>query len=177
MTGKNKFSIKHMNNFVLSIFTFIIGMYITFAPNVVTNMSSKQEGGFFARPDIYLKMLSGSLIVLAILLVIKSVGKIDESRMADCKFQFYLNSEIVYSTIALILYAVLLPLIGFAVTTTALVFFLVFLFAIPALRDIHDTVLKKREIKKLIIIDFFYTIILVIIMYLLFTYLFGISLP
>jgi len=171
MTGKNKFGIKHMNNFVLSIFTFIIGMYITFAPNVVTNMSSKQEGGFFARPDIYLKMLSGSLIVLAILLVIKSVGKIDESRTA------YLNSEIVYSTIALILYAVLLPLIGFAVTTTALVFFLVFLFAIPALRDIHDTVLKKREIKKLIIIDFFYTIILVIIMYLLFTYLFGISLP
>ncbi|MGI5174343.1 tripartite tricarboxylate transporter TctB family protein [Treponema sp. OMZ 840] len=173
-----KFGIKHMNNFVLSIFTFAIGSYITFAPGVVTNMSSKQEGGFFARPDVYLKMLSVSLMLLALILAFKSIGKINDSKEnTDNKFHFYLNREIVYATIALILYAFLLPIVGFAITTTVLVFYLVFLFATPSLRDIQDTVLKKREIKKLLIMDFAYTVILVVLMYLLFTYLFGISLP
>lgn len=120
--------VRHMNDFVLSIITAILGIWLLFGKITEAPVKTGQ-GGFMARSDIWLRMMAVLLIFMAIVLCIRAfVGK--EFKEEDAKFHFYLDSTVIATVIALVLYAILLPKLGFFVTTFIGTFYLMLLYSV-----------------------------------------------
>lgn len=170
---ERKLTIKKANDFVLGILMLLVGLYVMFAKNTVSHIAKNGLGGFWARPDVYMKGLAGGIILLSCILIIQSISFLkDESNVE--KFSFYINKEIVLSTILLVIYTLVLSKIGFSISTFVLVVALVNIFSFKRISQEDDP--KKGRIR-LLVISLIYSVILVIVMYYVFTYAFGISLP
>lgn len=168
--------IKNANDFILAIIMLGISGYILLAKNICSFIPNTGLGGFFARPDVYIKMLSIFLIILSVVLLAKSVS-ISKKNVPIKKFSFYLNKEIVSTTVALCAYTLLMPVVGFIITTFLLTFFLVLIFSLKFKNIKFSWRSNKKVLIRLFVISFVYAFVADIVMYLVFTYLFGISLP
>ncbi len=166
--------LKNVNDFILGCLMLVLGLYISFSKGIIKNNVISNTGGLFARADVYIRMLAGLIAFLAFLLIIKSINF---SKSKESKgFTFIMNKEIALTALSLIVYTLALPRIGFAISTTVLMFFLVFMLSIRELTG-GDRKLTKKELQKLLLISAIYTVLLVIAVYLVFSKLLGVSLP
>ncbi|MGH4039098.1 MAG: tripartite tricarboxylate transporter TctB family protein [Sphaerochaeta sp.] len=170
---EGKLTIKKRNDFVLGILMLLIGLYVMFAKNTVSHISKNGLGGFWARPDVYMKGLAGGIVLLSVILLIQSIGFVKNKNEVK-PFKFYINIEILISTVLLFIYTLVLSKVGFFICTFLLVIALVNLFSYKRLLTAEN---PKKERNKLFILSIIYSLILVIVMYYVFTYAFGISLP
>ncbi|NCB02639.1 MAG: tripartite tricarboxylate transporter TctB family protein [Spirochaetia bacterium] len=166
--------IKNMNDFILGCIMLVFGLFIFLNKGIIKNNVATNTGGMFARADVYIRMLAGLIAFLAFLLIIKAINF---SKSKEVKgFRFVLNKEIALTALSLIIYTYVLPRIGFAISTSILMFLLVLMLSVRELTGGERKVTKK-ELYKLLLISLIYTIVLVIVVYLIFSQLLGVSLP
>lgn len=120
-------AIKHMNDFVLGILMIIVSAFLFFGKITQTEVATAQ-GGFLARPDIWLRMMAVFLFLVSVALIIRSIN-FSKSEEVD-KFKFYIDSTVIATIVTLIVYAVALPLVGFFISTYAITFYLVLLYSV-----------------------------------------------
>lgn len=170
--------IKKVNDFILSIAMIAVSIFLLFSDNIVSNINIPTDGsggGFFARSDIYVRMLGAILAISSIILLIKSLSFKKEKKHVE-KFTFAIRDSVCYITLSLIAYAILLPLIGFIVSTFIMMFYLCVLFTIKErnkkLKDCSKLELRNIGIRSLI-----YSFISVVALYVIFAQGLSVILP
>lgn len=166
--------IKRTNDFILSVAMIALSLFLVFSDKVVSGPSNSGLGGYFARADVYLKMLGMMMLITSVLLLIKSIGF--NKNTPKIRFSFYLSSTIVCILAAIAVYAVALPSIGFAVSTTVILLFLSGLFYVKE-RNKKMKEYTKKEIIKLSIFLVSFSLISVVLLYFIFTNGLNVQLP
>ena len=166
--------IRHMNDFVLSILTAILGVWLLFGKITQAPVKTGQ-GGFFARSDIWLRMMAVFLIVVAVALCVRAfIGK--DFKEEDARFHFYLDSTVVATVIALIVYAIALPKLGFFITTFLGTFYLMLLYSIKE-KSWTFTTVPKEEWGKMLLKCLVVSAIFLVIFWVVFGKLLAVQLP
>ena len=165
--------IKKMNDFILSLIMIVISLFLIFG-NVTVGGTTMGQGGALAKPDVWLKGLAFLMLFFSIVLGIKSLSfKRGEDKE---KFEFALSSTVILTVVALILYTILLPLIGFFVATSLLSLFLCMLYSIKENKKTIKTMTKSEWIYYSIR-SFVFSAVMVVVLYLVFGKLLAIQLP
>lgn len=166
--------IRHMNDFVLSILTCILGLLLLFGK--VTEAPVKTgQGGFMARSDIWLRMMAIFMLVVGVALLVRSfIGK--EFKQEDAKFHFYLDKTVIATVVALIAYAIALPKLGFFITTFLGTFYLMLLYSIKE-RAWSFTTVPAGNWGKLLLKCLIGSAIFLVIFWLVFGKLLAVQLP
>ena len=165
--------IKHMNDFVLGILMVAFGLFLVFGK--ITQMEVQTgQGGFFARSDIWLRGMAALLIFVSVVLIIRSINfkKADEVE----GFKFYLDSTVVATVIALILYAVALPKLGFIISSLVITFYLVFLYSVKE-NNWKVTSLPQGQLVKLLVKSVITSVVMLAVLWVVFGKLLAIQLP
>ena len=166
--------IRHINDFVLSILTCITGIWLLFGKITEAPVKTGQ-GGFMARSDIWLRMMAVFMIIVAVALFVRSfTGK--DFKEEDAKFHFYLDSTVVATVVALIIYAIALPKLGFFITTFLGTFYLMLLYSIKE-RAWSFTTVPAGNWGKLLLKCLIVSAILLAIFWLVFGKLLAVQLP
>jgi hypothetical protein len=106
--------IKNQDNFVLGAVFLILGIFLVTAKNLTGRVISKL-GSFWAHPLTYIRILGWGFVIFSGLLVLFSLfGK---TKKLSIKFGF----EAAITTIALIVYCIVMPILTFFPTTFLLV--------------------------------------------------------
>ena len=165
--------IKKTNDFVLGIIMIVVSLCLFFG-KVTTNVPEISQGGYLARADVWLQMIAVLLGAASIILIITSLDfkKTGKSE----KFEFVIDSTILLTVAALIIYAALMPIIGFMITTFVMVLFLTFLYTVRE---------EKRQFSQLEMADWLRLVkkgvitaaVMLIILWLVFGKLLAIQLP
>lgn len=135
--------IKVFNDFVLGVVMIGVSLYLLIG-NIATNIPKTSQGGYLSRADVWIKMLAVMLLVVSIILVFKSINfKKGETK----KFEFFLDNAIVSTIVGLIAYTVLLPKIGFFISTFSLTFFYVVLYTVSEDGKKFRTLTKEDVIR------------------------------
>lgn len=167
--------IRNGNDFLLGLVMLSISTFLVVSPYIVKGgVISGVGGGFFARADVYIKMLASFLLLLSIILIIKSINFKRSEHVKPLNIR--ITKEAALSAVALVLYVFLLPVVGFVITSFALIFFLVLLYMNKESKDEAASGDKKQLIRR-IIIAAIYSAVLVAILYIIFTQLLGSVLP
>jgi hypothetical protein len=150
-----------------------LGMFIILSDKIVQGKAMLPlNGGIFVRPDIYIRLLGGIIIFLAILMLIKSINF---SKVAETKgFKIIVSRAGLLTMGALIAYTLVLTSAGFFISTFALSMFLVCLYMYEEQGGVKIT---RSQIFKKILIALLFSIILVAVVYLLFSKVLYVSLP
>ena len=165
--------LKKPNDFVLGILMIGVSLFLFFG-KITDNAPASSQGGMLARPDVWIQMIAGILVAVSVILIIKSV---DLKGCAEAeRFHFALDSTVVSITAVLILYALLLPVIGFFVTTFAAIFFLVFLFTVREEKLVMRK-LTKKDALRIAIKSTLTALVMLVILWLVFAKLLAIQLP
>ena len=168
--------IKNINDFIIGVVLFILGIYVIFTDGIVIGViPANLPGGYLTRPDVYVRLIGGFLALCAAVLVIKSINF---KRTADIKgFRFVISLEIVLTVVALIGYTALLTRIGFFASTFLLTFFLTALYLRKEKNGNGKPPLTRKEIIKDLITILVYSVLLVLGVYVVFTYVLFVALP
>ena len=168
-----KKAIKCMNDFVLGIIMTIFGLWLLLGK--ITEMEVQTgQGGFFARSDIWLRGMAALMIFVSVILIIRSINFKKEEVVEG--FKFYLDSTVVATVIALVLYAVALPKLGFIISSLVITFYLVFLYSVKE-NNWKVTALPKGQAGKLIIKSLVTSVIMLVVLWFVFGKLLAIQLP
>lgn len=132
--------IRKANDFVLGILMILLSVGLFFG-KVTSNVPEVSQGGPISRPDVWLQMIAAILFVISVILVVSSLnfGKKD---IKEEKFQFKMGSTAMLTIAALIIYAALLPIVGFVVVTLVITSFL------TALYTLEEEKLSIKKIQK-----------------------------
>ncbi|WP_347559838.1 tripartite tricarboxylate transporter TctB family protein [Clostridium sp. AM58-1XD] len=127
-----------------------------------------------ARPDVWLQMIAVLLFLVAVILVVSSLDFAGKAEKEG--FHFVLDSTILLTVAALILYAVLLPAAGFIPTTFLMT---VFLTAVYTLKEEKLCVrgLDKKDMIRIGRKSVITGAVLLVILWLVFAKLLAIQLP
>lgn len=166
-------AIKHINDFVLGILMVGVSAYL-FLGKITETEVTMSQGGYFARSDVWLRMIAVMLFVVAVVLIIRSINfKKDEDVE---KFHFYLDSTVVATVASLVAYAVALPIIGFFISTFAMTFYLVLLYSVKE-QGLRFKEVPKSDWGKIILKSAITSAILLVVFWLIFGKLLAIQLP
>ena len=166
--------IRHMNDFVLSILTAILGVWLLFGKITQATVKTGQ-GGFMARSDIWLRMMAVFLLLISVALCVRAfIGK--DFKEEDAKFHFYLDSTVIATVIALVVYAIALPKLGFFITTYAGTFYLMLLYSIKE-KGWSFTTVPKEAWGKMLLKCVIVSAIFLFIFWLVFGKLLAVQLP
>jgi len=167
--------IRNANDFVIGGALLAVGCYVLFTDNILYGNVPVTSGGPLVHPAAYVRLLGGILAFLALFLMVKSLNW---RRAAEAlPFRFFITSHITLTVIALMLYTFLLSRIGFAVSTFVLNFFLCCLFLHRERTGVGKPPLTKKDIIRTLIIVTIYSILLLIVIYILFTKVLYVDLP
>lgn len=170
-----KKTIKNVNDFVLAVLMLALSLFLLLCPNITSNIPSVSMGGYFTRPDVYIRMLALFLVVASLALLIRSLN-LGKKAQQISGFHFTINSTVIMTVAALLLYCVLLPVAGFYICTAAI---LLFLNGLDVYKE-NNKKLKdytKKELIKYTVIDVIYTGCMVVVLWLVFAKLLGVRLP
>ena len=167
--------IKKVNDFTLGIGIVLLSIFLIFSPKIVGGgVSNNVPGGFWARPDVYIRIIAVIMIIPSIILITKSISFNKDSEKQ--KFKFDINSTIVISLGLIVLYTIALPIIGFVISSLIMVFCLCALYTIKeqnlTIRDID-----KKKLSKILIKSTIYSVISVVALYFIFTIGLSVQLP
>ena len=164
--------IKNMNDLIAGILLLAGGLWLMLSNNITVGRILQSQGQGIIRADTYIRMLGGLVFFLAVLMIIRSINfkKIAETS----EFEFAINKESALTFAALILYVVLLKPLGFAITTFLFAFFIS---CIYMLGETKNKGLSRREITKKIVFIGVFSLVLIIVVYLIFARVLGVILP
>lgn len=166
--------IKKMNDFVLSLIMIVLSLFLIFG-NVTEGGTTMGQGGPLAKPDVWLKLLAALMLVFSVILLIKSISFKRDGQDKE-KFSFALNSTVILTIVGLSIYTALLPVIGFFVSTFLLSMFLCLLFSIKENKKSIKT-MGKNEWFAYILRSFGFSLVMLLVLYLVFGKLLAIHLP
>lgn len=164
--------IKNMNDCIGGVVLMAASVFLLVSKNITEGRIVTGQGGFFVRADTYIRMLGGLMFFLAFLMIIRSINF---KKIAETKgFVFVITKESLCTVAALIVFLLLLKPLGFAITTFLFSFFIVCLYM---RKENRDKGLSRRDwIKKTVFAGVF-SLILVVVVYLVFAKLLLVTLP
>jgi hypothetical protein len=169
---KSRF-LKSVNDFVIGIALLGFGVFITCYKNIVRGRISESVGGYLVRPDVYVRMIGVLLIVCSLILVVKSINF---RRSGETEgFRFVMTREVALTGLSLLLYAVSLEPAGFAVSTFLLTMFLTCLYMRKERMAAEPS--SARLDRRSLAIAAVYSVVMVIVVYLLFAKVLNVILP
>ncbi|MDR1862360.1 MAG: tripartite tricarboxylate transporter TctB family protein [Treponema sp.] len=171
---KSKY-IRSMNDFIIGITLCAAGLYIVFTNDIVQGTANVGQAGIWIRPDVYVRFVGGLLAFFSAVLAIKAINF--KKTAETTGLRFFLCRETAFTAIALVAYAFFLTRIGFAVSTFLLTFFLVCLFMKKEKSGLGKPLSGKREILKDILIAVIFSIVLVIVVWFIFSKILYVALP
>jgi len=170
MTEKPKL-LKSVNDFVIGLALLLAGVYILVTKNVMDGTADTGAGGIFVRPDVYVRFIGGLMAFFSVILIIKSFNFTRSDTTEG--FHFALNKEVLVTVGALVLYALLLPLIHFFVSTFLLILGLTLVYV--GKEHTEGKTDKKRW--KVIAVAGVYSLLLTMMVYLIFSHVLKVALP
>ena len=164
---------KSMNDFCVVILMTAIGCFLCFSDKIVgQKVTGIPAGGLFVRADMYIRLLGGFLLFLSVLLFIKNINFKKDSETTPLKIP--VTSQAILTIISLAVYTLLLRIIGFALDTFLVSFFLVFLYMRI---ENKDKPLTRPLLVRMLVTNVIFSISLVLIIYVLFGIVLRVSLP
>jgi hypothetical protein len=166
--------IKSMNDLIGGILLIALGLYLCIDKNITQGRVTTGNGGIMVRPDMYLRMLGGLLVFLAVLMVVRSINFKKVAETAG--FKFVITKENGLTAVALVLFTIALPWIGFAISTFVLTVFLVLLYMRKEF-NIRFREIGKKELRKRLGTTFVFAAILDVFVYFIFAKVLHVTLP
>jgi hypothetical protein len=161
-----------MNDFIIGIVLMAVSVWLLVSKNITEGRIIDNEGGAFVRADMYIRMLGGLMFFLAFLIVIRSINF---KKAAETKgFSFTITLESFLTILALVLFIILLKPVGFGITTFLFTFFEVCLYM---RKENQGKGLSRRELIKKTVFAGIFSLILVVIVYLVFVKVLLVILP
>jgi len=161
-----------MNDFLAVILMAAMGCFLVFSDLIVAEkMSGVPAGGLFVRADMYIRLLGGFLLFLTVLLFIKNLN-FTKSKTMPLKIP--ITPQAVYTILALVVYTLVLRIIGFALATFLVSFYLVFLYMRI---ENKNTILTRKIVIRMLVTDLIFSVSLVVVIYVLFGMVLRVSLP
>ena len=93
--------IKNANDFVLAVLMLALSLFLLLYPNITSNIPSVSMGGYFTRPDVYIRMLALFLAAASLALLIRSLNLGRKSQQTS-GFHFTINSTVIMTVAALL---------------------------------------------------------------------------
>jgi hypothetical protein len=161
-----------MNDFVSGLALIAASVWLMVSKNITEGRIIDTEGGAFVRADMYIRMLGGLMFFLAFLMVIRAINfrKATETK----GFSFTITKESLLTIIALVVFIILLKPVGFGITTFAFTFFEVCLYMH---RENKGKGFGRREMIKKTVFAGVFSLILVVVVYLVFVKVLLVILP
>jgi len=163
---------KSMNDFCVVVLMTALGCFLCFSDKIVgMKVTGIPAGGLFVRADMYIRILGGFLLFLAVLLFIKNLNF---KKAETTPIKIPITPQAILTIVSLIVYTLVLRAIGFALATFLVSFFLVFLYM---RLETKNQILTRKMIIRMLVTDAVFSIGLVGLIYLLFGMLLRVSLP
>lgn len=159
--------IKQKRDFFSGCVLILVSSYILFGQNIAVGRTLGKMPKL-ANAVLYVRLLGGILGFLSILLVIRALTS---DKTQDAR---NIPKEVVLTSIALILYALVLDLLGFFLSSVVLISFLTFIYRI---KEKHLSKNDKPSMLKAAGISIIYSLICVALLQYVFTSLLGARLP
>ena len=164
--------IRNMNDFVIGLLLLAGGLWLMLSDNITEGRILQSQRQGFLQADTYIKLLGGLVVLLAFLMVIRSINfSRDKETQA---FSFHISKESFLTFIALILFIIFLRPLGFSITTFLFTFSTA---CIYLFKETKNKGLSRREMIKKIIILAVFSVILVVTVYLIFARVLMVVLP
>lgn len=165
--------IRHKNDMVLGIIMSAASMFLIFG-KVTEQKVNTNQSGFFGRPDVWLRGLGVLLLLISVILIIRAIDFKNEG--TEDKFHFYIDSTVIGLVISLILYTILLPKVGFMITTFAETFYLALLFTVKE-RGLSFPTVPKKDWGGILLKCIITSAVLLVVFWIVFGKLLAIQLP
>jgi hypothetical protein len=164
--------IKSMNDFIIGLALMAASAWLMASKNITEGRIIETEGGIFVRADMYIRMLGGLMFFLAFLMVIRAINfkKAAETR----GLSFTITKESFLTIIALIVFIAVLKPVGFGITTFTFTFFEVCLYM---RKENEGKGLSRREAIKKLVFAAMFSLILVVLVYMVFVKVLLVVLP
>jgi putative tricarboxylic transport membrane protein len=162
---------KSVNDFIIGIALMGVGIFIVQYKNIVRGQISDSVGGILVRPDVYVRMIGILLIICSLILVIKSINYKRSDKTEG--FHFVLTKEVALTGLSLLLYAALLEPVGFYISTFLVTLFLTCMY----MRKEKSGEDKKLLSRGALIVALVYSIVMVVVVYLIFAKILNVVLP
>ena len=165
---------KSMNDFFAVIIMGSLGLFLCISDKIIQGglPDLPAAGGILVRADMYIRLIGGIFILLSALLFLKNLSF---SKSVETKaLVFPVTSQGVLTLVSLIVYTLLLRIIGFALDTFLLSFFLVFLYM---KKENADKIITRPILMRMIILSTVFSLVLVGVVYVIFGLVLYVSLP
>ena len=167
-----KKAIRSTNDLLLALLMGGVSVFLLTSKKIITGVENGL-GGTWAQASTYIHLLAGILLALSVLQLIYAINF--KSGGAHQKLRIPISREIVITAAALVLYALLLPVLTFFPCTLALNIVLCGTFAMK--ENQGDPELKGKLPKKQLIAVVIYSVVLTIVLWVLFTQILKCVLP
>lgn len=169
-----KIGIKHVNDFILAVAMLALSAFLIFYPDITTTIPKLAQGGFFTRADVYIRMLAVILLIASGVLLIRSLTLAPVG--SGGRFHFLTAKSAVLTAAALIVYTLFLPWIGFFVSSFLMIVFLNLLYCFQE-KNKGWKEYSKQESLHMLLSAMIYSLVLMLILWLVFSKLLGVRLP
>jgi uncharacterized protein YqhQ len=161
-----------MNDFIGGIALGAFSIFLLVSKNITEGHIVTGRGGIFVRADTYVRMLGGLMLFLSFLMAVRSINfkKAAETRA----FTFVVTRESLLTVAALLGFIVLVNPLGFLVTTFLFSFAVICLYAH---KENEGKELGRRRIIKKTVIAGVFSLVLVGVVYVLFSMVLMVVLP
>ena len=167
-----KKAIRNTNDLLLAVLMAGVSIFLLTSDKIITGVENGL-GGFWAQARTYIRLLAMILLALSVLPAIYAFNfKKDGEHQ---KLRIPVSKEIIITAVALVLYALLLPVLTFFPCTLALNIVLCGTFAMK--ENQGDPELKGKLPKKQVIAIVIYSVVLTVVLWVLFTQLLKCVLP
>ena len=164
--------IKSMNDLVAGILLALGGLWLMLSKNITEGRILQSQRQGILQADTYIRMLGGIVLFLAILMVVRSINFKKETETEP--FQFHITKESFLTFAALLGFILLLHPLGFAVTTFL---FSTFIVVIYMLKEAKGKGLSRQRIFYKMIFACVFSLVLVVVVYLVFARGLMVTLP
>lgn len=164
--------IRSTNDLLLSLLMGAVSIFLLTSDKIITGVENGL-GGTWAQASTYIHLLAGILLALSALQLIYAINFRGGGEHQALRIP--ISREIVITAVALVLYALLLPVLTFFPCTLALNIVLCGTFAMK--ENQGDPELKGRLPKKQLLTVVIYSVVLTIVLWVLFTQILKCVLP
>ncbi len=165
--------IRSTNDLLLAILMGAVSIFLLVSKRIITGVENGL-GGIWAQASTYIHLLAGILLALSVLQLLYAINfKRDETQ--HTKLTIPISREIIVTAVALVAYALLLPILTFFPCTLALNIVLCGVFAMK--ENQGDPELNGKLPKKQIITIIIYAAVLTVVLWVLFTQILKCVLP
>ena len=164
--------IRSTNDIVLAVIMGILSTFLLLSKGIIIGVENGL-GGIWAQASTYIHLLAGILLALSILQLICAFDF--KGNAEHKKLTIPVSKEIIITAIALILYALLLPILTFFPCTLAVIIVLCGTFAMK--ENEANPELQGKLPKKQLLAIVIYSVVLTVVLWLVFTQLLKCVLP